>query len=138
MRETPVRESPLISLTLASVGIGSSFCNPSRGPTSRRLIAAGSVMLPLSAGFGSRSRPTRKLGGNPGSEPPLALRPARRPAALRASAHRAQLGAERGYRVAHRLADPFGDEQAGVAQRARVLGRRRGADAELAGQLAGA
>src|SRR5215470_14953171 len=44
MRDTPVRESPLINATLASVGTGSSFCKPSRGPTSRRLTAVESVI----------------------------------------------------------------------------------------------
>ena len=35
IRFTPVPESASISRTLASVGIGSSFCRPSRGATSR-------------------------------------------------------------------------------------------------------
>src|SRR3954468_6926402 len=41
IRRTPVRESASINATFASVGTGSSFCRPSRGPTSRNEIAAG-------------------------------------------------------------------------------------------------
>ena len=41
IRPTPVRDSASMSATLASVGTGASFCRPSRGPTSRRLIRSG-------------------------------------------------------------------------------------------------
>src|SRR3954467_8862944 len=44
MRRTPVRDSASINATFASVGTGSSFCKPSRGPTSRNEIAAGSSL----------------------------------------------------------------------------------------------
>src|SRR5205823_14763229 len=45
MRDTPVRDSRLIKVILASVSIGSSFCKPSRGPTSRRVMASGSAVI---------------------------------------------------------------------------------------------
>ena len=45
IRSTPVRDSRSSSATLASVGTGSSFCSPSRGPTSRTEIRAGSSQL---------------------------------------------------------------------------------------------
>src|SRR5690606_25439966 len=38
----------LISATLPSVGTGSSFCRPSRGPTSRRLTRSGRSLMSLS------------------------------------------------------------------------------------------
>src|SRR5580698_5921253 len=41
IRCTPVPDSRLISSTLAAVGTGSSFCSPSRGPTSRTEIRLG-------------------------------------------------------------------------------------------------
>src|SRR3954453_3175868 len=45
MRLTPVCDNASISSTLAAVGTGASFCKPSRGPTSRRLIAAGRSLM---------------------------------------------------------------------------------------------
>src|SRR5215210_8554585 len=48
IRETPVPESASISATLASVGTGSSFCRPSRGPTSRRDSRSGRSLMPAS------------------------------------------------------------------------------------------
>ena len=47
IRVTPVRDSVSTRATLASVGIGSSFCRPSRGPTSRSEIFAGSSQLTI-------------------------------------------------------------------------------------------
>ena len=44
----PVRESGSISSTLAAVGTGSSFCRPSRGPTSRSEIRSGRSLIPAS------------------------------------------------------------------------------------------
>ena len=41
IRRTPVAESRSISSILAAVGTGSSFCSPSRGPTSRSEIWLG-------------------------------------------------------------------------------------------------
>ena len=46
MRDTPVPDSRSISSILVSVETGSSFCRPSRGPTSRSDNAVGiSVMI---------------------------------------------------------------------------------------------
>ncbi len=54
IRCTPVADSRSSSATLASVGTGSSFCSPSRGPTSRTEIRSGSsqltVLAPLASG----------------------------------------------------------------------------------------
>ena len=47
IRRTPVADSRSSSATLASVGTGSSFCSPSRGPTSRTEIRSGSSQLML-------------------------------------------------------------------------------------------
>jgi hypothetical protein len=41
MRRTPVLDKRSISSIFASVGTGSSFCSPSRGPTSRTDIRLG-------------------------------------------------------------------------------------------------
>src|SRR3954454_18099670 len=41
IRRTPVRDNASMSATFASVGTGSSFCRPSRGPTSRSEMASG-------------------------------------------------------------------------------------------------
>ena len=41
IRPMPVRDSASMSATLLAVGTGASFCRPSRGPTSRRLIRWG-------------------------------------------------------------------------------------------------
>ena len=49
MRRTPVAESASSRRTLASVGTGSSFCRPSRGPTSRIETAEGSSSIPPSS-----------------------------------------------------------------------------------------
>ena len=45
MRRTPVRDNASSSRTLASVGMGSSFWRPSRGPTSRMLTESGSCAI---------------------------------------------------------------------------------------------
>ena len=45
IRPTPVCDSRSSSVTFASVGTGSSFCSPSRGPTSRSEILSGSSQL---------------------------------------------------------------------------------------------
>src|SRR4051794_24511006 len=45
IRRTPVVDSASISSTFASVGTGASFCRPSRGPTSRRLIDWGRSLM---------------------------------------------------------------------------------------------
>jgi hypothetical protein len=48
IRRTPVAARAFSSWTLASVGTGSSFCSPSRGPTSRMETRAGygcSIMM---------------------------------------------------------------------------------------------
>jgi hypothetical protein len=42
IRCTPVADNASSSATFASVGTGSSFCSPSRGPTSRTEIRSGS------------------------------------------------------------------------------------------------
>src|SRR5580693_9605446 len=50
IRCTPVADSRSISAIFALVGTGSSFCRPSRGPTSRSDIRSGrslTVILPL-------------------------------------------------------------------------------------------
>ena len=65
IREIPVRDSVLISSTLAAVGTGSSFCRPSRGPTSRSEMRAGRSLT-----GGSLSRPPAL------SRPPCGLPPA--------------------------------------------------------------
>src|SRR5918994_1192042 len=45
IRSNPVAERASMSATLPSVGTGSSFWSPSRGPTSRRLIRSGSSLI---------------------------------------------------------------------------------------------
>ena len=45
IRCTPVADKASSSATFASVGTGSSFCSPSRGPTSRTEIRSGSSQL---------------------------------------------------------------------------------------------
>ena len=46
IRDTPVRESASISSIFAAVGTGSSFCRPSRGPTSRNETRPGRSVTP--------------------------------------------------------------------------------------------
>src|SRR5262245_61595107 len=49
MRFTPVRESASSRRTFASVGTGSSFCSPSRGPTSRSDTRSGWLVMTASS-----------------------------------------------------------------------------------------
>ena len=45
IRATPVRDSRSMSATFTAVGTGSSFCRPSRGPTSRTDADAGRSLI---------------------------------------------------------------------------------------------